>query len=179
MSTSTRLTPTALTNGLRSRLSGGHFVLMGSPTQPLTEVRSEPIDSEHCSMRQPAARCRRCHSRASVKKLGLSSVTLAATTISCRCTVMKKQYRGYLYDWLSARMLSSILSLRSAIALKKKSSRNRRAFHRCIMRYSRAARAAAFVCCTVKVGGKVGHGVFNVRGGIIYAFNHASPAGSS
>lgn len=129
-------------------------------------------------MRQQAARCKRYPSRASVKKHGLSSVTPAVTSISCRCTVMKKQYRGSLYDWLSTWMLSSVLSLRSAITLKKKGSRNKGGFHRSIMHYGGAARTTAFVCSTVKMGGKVGQGVFNVQGGIIYPFNHAPPPSS-
>lgn len=130
-------------------------------------------------MRQRTAQCKRYHYRASVKKHGFGSVTLAATSISCRCTIMKKQYLGSLYDWLSTWMLSSILSLRSAITLKAKGSRNRRGFHRSIVCCSRAARAAAFVRTTVKVGGTAGHGFFNVQGGIIYPFDHAPPPSSS
>lgn len=86
-----------------------YCALMGSPTQYLTEVRSKPIDFYHCSMRQQVAQCKRYHHRACEKKHGLSSVTLVATSISCRCTVMKKQYKGSLYDWLSTWMPSFYL----------------------------------------------------------------------
>lgn len=77
-------------------------------------------------MRQPSARRERHRCRAAIQQRGLGSVTPAATSIPYRCTLMekkkkkKKQYLGSGYDWLSTWMLSSILSLRSAITWQTK-----------------------------------------------------------
>lgn len=89
------------------------------------------------------------------------------------CPVMKKQYKGFFYDWISTWMLSSILSLRSAITLEEKGSRNMcggGVFHCGIMHDPNVAS----VCSAAQVKEKVGQRFFNVQSGIIHPLNPPS-----